>query len=77
VPLEGQPWCGLTAIPRYILLGSFGFMDMMVYRLFHDKKGASGPNVYSFNSYHMWLTCCNQFGNVLYSVLTQENALYT
>jgi len=32
---------------------------------------------YSFNSYHMWLTCRNLFGNVLYSVLMQENALYT
>jgi len=34
-------------------------------------------NIYSFNSYHMWLTCRDHFGNVLYSVLTQENALYT
>jgi len=33
--------------------------------------------IYSFNSNHMWLTCRNHFGNVLYSVLTQENALYT
>jgi len=33
--------------------------------------------VYSFNSNHMWLTCRNHFGNVFYSVLTQENALYT
>jgi len=39
--------------------------------LFHHKE------VYSFNSNHMWLTCRNHFGNVLYSVLTQENALYT
>jgi len=37
----------------------------------------STKKVYSFNSNHMWLTCRNHFGNVLYSVLTQENALYT
>jgi len=33
--------------------------------------------VYSFNSYHMWLTCRNHYGNVLYSVLMMENNLYT
>jgi len=34
-------------------------------------------SIFKFNSDHMWLTCRNLFGNVLYSVLTKENALYT
>jgi len=42
-----------------------------------QSSAPSRQQQYSFNSNHMWLTCRNHFGNVLYSVLTQENALYT
>jgi len=42
-----------------------------------DNTHNNKIKVYSFYSNHMWLTCRNHFGNVLYSVLTQGNALYT
>jgi len=75
-------WFGLNSVPKLrlysflvrhgcsVVLSASLLISPWLYSTTIEVTNTVCCNVYSFNSYYIWLTYRNHFGNVLYSVLT-------